>query len=86
MTGPERLDFWEMPDRTDLLSSRERDREDYDSCLRRTSEWMRLSRSWKDWLLSLRASEKVRWDIVYYKLWETIKGMIFAKKIIHNKS
>jgi hypothetical protein len=28
MTGPERLDFWDIPERTDLLSSRERERDD----------------------------------------------------------
>lgn len=33
ITGPERLDFWDMFERTDLLPSLERDRDDYDSCL-----------------------------------------------------
>jgi hypothetical protein len=47
-TGPERLDFWEIPERTDLLSSREREREDSDYCRLLTSEWIRLSLSWKD--------------------------------------
>lgn len=36
MTGPERLDLCDIPDLTDLLSSLDRDRDDYDYCLLRT--------------------------------------------------
>ena len=36
MTWPERLDLWDMPDLTDLLSSLDLDLEDYDYCLLRT--------------------------------------------------